>query len=177
MVKHNNATMPSVPEAMRSYTKKISLGERTRDQIDLEIELQRVAAAHGFCPVIHCVEHGAEECSVTMDYCGESLAAIYGEAASDVPEELFQQVHDIVATLFEVEGIEYIDITAYNFTVMDIARSGEASTGRVNVIDFGDAYYTRPRERDSSSPPRPVNHFLAQFLQEYGARRWNDDFA
>lgn len=86
---------------------------------------------------------------------GNTIYELYGDQPKDVPSSIWKQIHSIVAILFS-NDIHYIDITPYNFMV-------EESTGKVYVIDFGDAYICR------------VNWFLKEFLE--GERSWNIDFA
>ena len=59
--------------------------------------------------------------------------------------------------LYYEEGIEYIDITGYNFIEKD---------NKVYIIDFGDAIYTKSHIE--------MNWFLSYFLG--GHNGWNPDF-
>lgn len=64
----------------------------------------------------------------------------------------------MVRTLFEEEGIEYIDITPYNFL---------ENEGELYMIDFGDARYI-PTNIE-------MDWFLKEFLED-GVNSWNPDF-
>ena len=120
----------------------------------LEIELQDIAASYGFAPKIHHVDGNV----VQMDsIAGLCLADQYTDNPTKIPKKIWSEIHRIVSILFEREGIEYVDITGYNFI--------EDNDGKIWILDFGDAYYTNGK----------VNWFLKEFLDEpYG---WNPDFA
>jgi len=124
----------------------------------LEIELQKISAGYGWTPKI-LAENYLE---VEMEFVdGVSLYDIYGDNANNIPEWIWQDIFHILTVLYECEGIEYVDITPFNFI--------EAG-GKIWIIDFGHAYYTPQVAGDP-----PANWFLRDFLdQEYG---WNPDFA
>jgi tRNA A-37 threonylcarbamoyl transferase component Bud32 len=120
---------------------------------ELEVELQTIATRHGFAPMIWDTEIVNGKIIITMDHLGsENLDDTYGE---EIPEEVWDEIRRIVRTLYEEEGIEYIDITPYNFIEKD---------GKIYVIDFGDAKYT------DGEP----NWFLNEFLD--GENSWNPDY-
>ena len=119
---------------------------------ELEIELQRVASTHGFCPNV-ISSNGLEFEMEMID--SPCLADKYGE---NVPEWIWKEISRILAVLYECEGIEYIDITPYNFIEKD---------KKIWIIDFGHAYYTK-------SPETPENWFLHEILDGYIG--WNPDF-
>ena len=125
---------------------------------DLEIDLQRIASSYGFAPKIREVCKFADRYEVTMDKIdGMSLADKYSDDPKEIRKEIWDQIHAILTKLYELEGIEYIDITGYNFIKKD---------SDVHIIDFGHALYTKAGQ---------CNWFLRSFLDgEYG---WNPDFA
>ena len=141
------------------FTKFIKFSEkRGLKETALEVELQNVAAKHKFCPVIHSVQWATDGCTISMDNLDAMcLADKYGDKESDLPPAIWAKIHKILSTLYEVEGIEYIDITPYNFIEKD---------GVIYIIDFGDAYYTKSE--------KTVNWFLRDFLD--GCYGWNPDF-
>jgi serine/threonine-protein kinase RIO1 len=96
-----------------------------------------------------------------MENAGQCLAALYSDDPKKIPKAFWQQIRHILEVLYEVEGIEYIDITSYNFT---------EKNGKIYIIDFGDAHYTK-----KSRGEKPANWFLRDFLE--GAYEWNPDFA
>ena len=132
--------------------------KRTWLHADKEIELQKIAAAYGFAPNIHDVKKFPDRYEVTMDKIDNMcLADMYSEDPKKIPRYIWHEIHSILTILYEREGIEYIDITGYNFIEKD---------NKVYIIDFGDAKYTQPGQ---------VNWFLKHFLDgDYG---WNPDFA
>lgn len=132
------------------------------DAIQLEAELQSVSASHGFSPKIDSVS----ETHICMeDLQSPCLADEYGDDPNDIPEWIWMCIRDMLTTLYEVEGIEYVDITPYNFIL-----KGE----RVYVIDFGHAYYRKCNQSSLLSQTAPENWFLRDFLD--GQNSWNPDF-
>ena len=85
------------------------------------------------------------------------LADTYGEDPEDTPEHVWDSIRAMLTILYEEEGIEYVDITPYNFI---------EKNGRVYVIDFGDAKYVDKIEE--------TNWFLSEFLD--GKNSWNPDY-
>ena len=123
---------------------------------DLEIELQQIGAKYKFSPSILRAEKIENKNRVHMEHIdGECLANIYGDDPSNIPKWIWNDIRKIVEILYTEEGIEYIDITGYNFIEKD---------GRIYIIDFGDAKYT-----DGN-----INWFLREFLD--GENSWNPDY-
>jgi tRNA A-37 threonylcarbamoyl transferase component Bud32 len=91
---------------------------------------------------------------------GFCLADLYTDDPTMIPDWIWDEIQRILAILYEREGIEYIDITGYNFVQ-------ETSTNKIWIIDFGHAYYT--------TLETPVNWFLQEVLD--GEKGWNPDFA
>lgn len=141
------------------FKKTILLSEkRGIAETELEIELQQVASKYGFCPKIGCVRSTDTTYEIEMEYITSMcLADMYGDKASELPPYIWPKIHHIIKTLYEEEGIEYVDITPYNFIELN---------DKIYIIDFGDAYYkgTRPR-----------NWFHKEFLENPCS--WNPDFA
>jgi tRNA A-37 threonylcarbamoyl transferase component Bud32 len=141
------------------FKKTIFFSEkRGLDETNLEIELQQLVSKYDFCPKISDAKFSDKGCEITMEKIGSmSLADMYGDKPQDLPTHIWPQIQHIIKTLYEEIGIEYIDITPYNFIEHD---------DKIYIIDFGDAYYkgTRPR-----------NWFHKQFLEDPSS--WNPDFA
>lgn len=141
------------------FKKTIHFSEkRGLAKTELEIELQQVASKYSFCPKINSVKFTDKSCEITMVHIKSMcLADMYGDQPSDLPIGLWSKIHHIIKTLYDEEGIEYIDITPYNFIEHE---------ENIYIIDFGDAYYkgTRPR-----------NWFHKEFLEN--PNTWNPDFA
>ena len=126
----------------------------------LEIELQDIAATYGFAPKITSISDNV----VTMDAIdGSCLADIYTDDPAMIPDAIWFKIEHILAVLFEREGIEYVDITSYNFM--------EDVDGKIWIIDFGDAYYTRENGEEAE------NWFLRSVLSGESGKAWNPDFA
>jgi len=124
----------------------------------LEIELQQVASKYGFCPKISSVKFTDTGCEIMMEQIKSlCLADMYGDQPKSLPPFIWSKIHHIVKTLYDEEGIEYIDITPYNFIEHE---------GKIYIIDFGDAYY---------KGTRPNNWFHKIFLED--PCTWNPDFA
>ena len=131
--------------------------KRTQEKADLEIELQQIASNYTFAPKIHKVEKFPDRYEVTMDKIDNMcLADMYSDDPKEIPQRIWAQINAILTILYEREGIEYIDITGYNFIEQD---------NKVYIIDFGDARYKTGR----------INWFLKDFLS--GQYEWNPDFA
>jgi len=125
---------------------------------ELEIELQTIASKYGFAPRILTI-NGNE---VTMEKInGPCLADLYTDDPTMIPDWIWKEIRRILRVLLEREGIEYIDITSYNFIQ-------ESDTNKIWIIDFGHAHYTKVKEGN------PINWFLQDILD--GVRDWNPDF-
>lgn len=130
--------------------------EVSSDGSDMEIELQRIAAGYGFSPKIIDVQNAGDVTRIYMENLEEEpLSGKYGDDPDDIPDWIWDEIRGMVSILFEEEGIEYRDITPYNFIEKD---------EKVFMIDFGDAKYT------DGEP----NWFLAEFLE--GENSWNPDY-
>ena len=123
----------------------------------LEIELQQIASNYGFSPKVLSVNGLVFEME---DLAAFSLADKYGDKIDDIPDMIWDEIIRILSALYEVEGIEYIDITPYNFI---------ETQGKVWIIDFGHAFYT-------TEAKKPTNWFLREVLDS-NEKGWNPDFA
>jgi tRNA A-37 threonylcarbamoyl transferase component Bud32 len=128
------------------------------DQLQHEVELQTISASHGFSPKILGIGEVKGKHYIYMeDLEEECLADMYGDKEEDIPAWVWFEIRHIVTTLLEEEGIEYMDITPYNFIQKD---------GKIHIIDFGDAQYTNKNI--------PTNWFLQEFID--GENSWNPDY-
>ena len=132
-------------EMKKVFTKTVETG------IELEAELQSIAARYGFAPQ---VLDTTDKTISMVDLDALCVADKYG--VTTCPDWIFDQIRNIIHTLLNEEGIEYRDITGYNF----IEREGV-----VSIIDFGHARYIEGRD---------VDEFVQKFLD--GANEWNPDF-
>lgn len=129
-------------------------GKTTRELIDNEIKLQRRAAKLKLTPKI--IDYFWDESTayILMERIeGKSLYDLYGDKSKDVPTKIFDQIRDILEKLYSA-GIEYSDISSYNFMIN--------TTGKMFVIDFGHAKEIK------------INWFLRDFLD--GVNEFNPDF-
>jgi len=133
-------------------------------KITREIEMQESAYKYGFTPKIisskihYNKEDGKYIGNITMENIfAMCIADKYGEDPSGVPKLIWDQIRAILKILYHEEGIEYIDITGYNFI---------EKNGKVYIVDFGDAVYTKK--------DKEINWFLGYFLG--GHNGWNPDF-
>ena len=124
-----------------------------------EVCFQKIAAELGISPEIHDIVKGSDIWIVTMDDLNSdnTLSNIYGEDSNKIPDWIWTEIRYILNTLVDY-GIEYVDITPYNFMEVD---------DKIFVIDFGDANYIRKEV--------PMNWFLKEFLDGYNG--WNPDFS
>ena len=128
----------------------------TKAQIRNEIMLHQIGADLGISPCIYDTNIEQTPQPAPEDYYiiikrihGMTVADYYGD---DVPVKAWNEIRRLIQLLFD-NGVEYIDISPYNFMV-------EEATGKIYVIDYGHA--------------RPINWFLREFLE--GAKAWNPDF-
>lgn len=138
------------------WSKKLNIKD---DKASKEIGLQQIAANYGFSPKVQSfTEIDDDHIMLHMDKIdGSTLYELYGDDPEYIPEEVWDEIRVMVETLYHDEGIQYIDITPYNFM---------KSADRLYMIDFGDAEYT--------NDDGDVNWFLQEFLD--GENMWNPDF-
>ena len=147
---------------MSQYYKMVLADEERK--ISREIEMQEIAANYGFSPKIikFQISFNKEDSkyigNITMENLNElCIADRYGEDPRNIPKIIWDQIRVILRILYDEEGIEYIDITGYNFI---------DKNGKVYIIDFGDAIYKKKNKE--------MNWFLSYFLG--GHNGWNPDF-
>ena len=144
---------------MTIFTKIITYDDNfIEEDAENEIELQKIASKYNFVPKILNTKFEDERCIIEMeDLEASNLANIYGEKIEDIPENIWNSIHIILKILLEEEGIEYVDITPYNFIEKD---------NKVYIIDFGHAYYTDLVD---------INPFLNDIIYK-GMKSWNPEF-
>ena len=86
------------------------------------------------------------------------ISDYYGEKSSDISDELFDKIRNIIKLLYE-NYIEYPDITGYNFIEKD---------NKVWIIDFGHASFNPSIYQNTSDP------FVLKFINGYNG--WNPNF-
>jgi RIO-like serine/threonine protein kinase len=88
---------------------------------------------------------------------GMNLSDQYGDDATDIPNEIFEQVVKIVRNLV-LHNIEYPDLTGYNFI--------EDTDGKVWIIDFGHSKMMSTKHIDNIHIQNICN----------GYKKWNPEF-
>ena len=134
---------------MDQYIKILEINEKKDlGKIDLEIDLQNwVSKKYNFCPKINSIKYNKNSVVITMNKIdGETLYEKYSDDPKKIP-------------LFYEEGIEYVDISPYNFIIKN---------NKVYIIDFGDAYWC-------NKDCKITNWFLYDFIID-GYNGYNPDF-
>ena len=88
---------------------------------------------------------------------GMNLSDQYGDDATDIPNEIFEQVVKIVRNLV-LHNIEYPDLTGYNFV--------EDCDGKVGIIDF---------EHSNMMTTKEVTNIHIRNICN-GCKEWNPEF-
>tara|TARA_B100001175_G_C19216990_1_gene498724 strand:- start:56 stop:502 length:447 start_codon:yes stop_codon:yes gene_type:complete len=91
-----------------------------------------------------------------------NLSDNYGEEASDIPDNIFNEVVNIIQTL-ALNGIEYPDITGYNF-IEDSSKLCDKL--KIWIIDFEHATLMKTSKIE--------NIHIKNFCN--GIKEWNPDF-
>ena len=123
-------------------------------EVKREAKLQKRAANIGLSPVVHRVTRN----TITMENLQEMcIADKYGEQIRMIPKWIRDEIVEILWTLYADYGIQYIDVTPYNFIEKD---------GRVWIIDFGHA-----KENVELLDP-----YLCRIFDTWKLTRWNPRF-
>ena len=94
-----------------------------------DVDLQQMAVNMGLSPIIYCTDM---ESYIEMEDLEEmNIADKYGNEIYDIPEYILDQIYSIILRLYKECGIQYIDVTPYNFI---------EKKGKVWIIDFSKAY-------------------------------------
>lgn len=144
---------------MNLFIKKLFCSKQAAQ---LEYELQSyISSKYYFTPKTLSINWIDTHVEIVMEKIkAQTLFERFGDETTDIPDWVWFEMRRIVTLLYTEEGIEYIDITPYNFMI-DV-------NDKIWIIDFGHAYYT-----DVS---RPINWFLTEFIYEE-VKNFNPDFA
>jgi tRNA A-37 threonylcarbamoyl transferase component Bud32 len=135
------------------FTKNVS--DRSEEEIRREIELQTRASRKGLAPKILKTDR---KTFIKMEKIEQmNIADMYGENFNALPTAIKEGIYTILYRLYHECDIEYVDVTPYNFI--------EDTTGRLWVIDFGDAIPVRR------------NWYINEVLMNKHLAGWNPDFA
>ena len=122
-------------------------------EIVREARLQQISANLGLSPKVLKTD---KKTFIEMEKIDDmALAYRYGYDVEELPDDIRKQVYDLVETLYD-HGIQYIDITPYNFIEKD---------GKVWIIDFGHA-----------SNRKRLCPYLKKMFNEGYLHEWNADF-
>jgi len=145
-----------------SWIKKISFDKIDKASVQLEFELQTyIGYKYDFTPKTNSITYFKDSVEILMDLVknGRTLAEHFSDEPDNIPKWVWDEIRKIIRILYYQEGIEYIDITPYNFMI--------DSNNKIWIIDFGHAYYT-----DIS---KPMNWFLSEFIYDE-LNSFNPDF-
>ena len=147
----------------KTYIKSLPYSKVPKAAAQLEYELQTyIGSKYEFTPKTNSITWLTNTVEISMDLVpnGSTLADRFSDDPQDIPQWVWDEMRRIIKILYYEEGIEYIDITPYNFMI--------DSNDKIWLIDYGHAYYT-----DQS---KPINWFLCEFI--YGeVKSFNPDFA
>ena len=133
-----------------------NISSLSEEQIKNEVCLQRKAALLGLCPKIISSDY---KTYIDMEDLGQMcIADMYGEDIKDIPKNILIDMYDILRRLYIECGIEYIDVTPYNFIETE---------DKLWVIDFGHA---RNVVHDKK------NWFVNEMFKSHTVLQWNPDF-
>lgn len=129
------------------------------DKVQQEVLLQMFSSNEGFSPNVQKIVPGENGTSIIwMDAIeGKTLYELYGDSPHDIPPGLWNRIRLNLQVLYIEYGIQYVDVTPYNF-MMD-------SNDRLWIVDFGDA----------TIHEKELNWFLVDLFD--GRDEWNSDFA
>ena len=87
---------------------------------ELEVDIQtKISLLYDFVPKIYKVIRNGKNQKIIMENIDDMcLADKYGDKSSDIPKNIWNQIRSIISLLYYREGIEYIDITPYNFNYL-----------------------------------------------------------
>jgi RIO-like serine/threonine protein kinase len=147
---------------MSNFTKIQQYNKVSADKAFAEYKLQKdLSTKYDFIPKIYSLTLYSTHSEMLMEKIdGLNLFEKFSDDPEDIPQSIWNQMRTIVNTLYYEQGIQYIDITPYNFMI--------DSNDKLWIIDFGHAYY--------SNHNKQINWFLEQFIFD-GINQFNPDFA
>ena len=136
------------------YTKHF----QTESEEDVVREARLQTIAHEFVATPRILE--CQPTFITMEHVdGMTVADMYGSDIRRVPHAVKREIYEIVHTLYKKAGIQYIDVTGYNFLI-------DENTGGIWVIDFGHA----------RQQLEPLDPYLERLFKMERLTRWNSVF-
>jgi RIO-like serine/threonine protein kinase len=137
---------------MKSFIKRFH-PSTPYERIRMEARFQRVSASLGLSPIVIRCNRNAIVMEHLQTPC---LADVYGDDIDELPEWIQESILDILYTLY-CHGIEYVDVTPYNFIEKD---------GVVWVLDFGHARQVGDE----------IESYLNELFVNWKLTKWNPDF-
>lgn len=122
--------------------------------------MQCIAAKLGHAPEVIKYDQGTK--TLSMKKLPMCICDMYGANAKDVPKGIWIEIKKIVSDLYD-HGLEYVDITGYNFI--------EDESGRVWIIDFGHC-----KKRDVADADSKPDAFVQRFITDAEFCEWNPEF-
>jgi len=144
------------------WIKKIPCEKIPKASVQLEYDLQTyIGSKYNFTPKTNLITYYKDCVEISMDLIdnGCTLADHFSDDPENIPKWVWDEIRRIIRILYYEEGIEYIDITPYNFMI--------DSNNKIWIIDFGHAYYT--------DIAKPMNWFLSEFIYDE-LNSFNPDF-
>jgi RIO-like serine/threonine protein kinase len=131
---------------------------QSESEEDVRREARLQTIAHEFVSTPRILD--CQPTSITMERVdGMTVADMYGADIRRVPHALKREMYEMIHTLYKKAGIQYIDVTGYNFVI-------DENTGQLWIIDFGHA-----REQLV-----PLNPYLERLFKMERLTRWNSIF-
>jgi hypothetical protein len=102
------------------WIKKIPCDKVSKASVQLEYELQTyIGTKYIFTPKINTITYFKDCVEISMDLIenGCTLAEHFSDDPDNIPKWVWDEIRRIIRILYYEEGIEYIDITPYNFMI------------------------------------------------------------
>jgi tRNA A-37 threonylcarbamoyl transferase component Bud32 len=122
-------------------------------EVRREAQLQKRAATLGLSPAVRHISAKSIRMENLREMC---IADKYGEQVRMIPQWIRKEIVEILWTLYADLGIQYVDVTPYNFIEKD---------GRVWIVDFGHAH-----DNETLDP------YLERIFDTWRLSRWNPRF-
>ena len=118
------------------FIKTLPYNKVSKSSAQLEYEIQNyLASKYDFVPKIDTILFLNTYTEIKMQKInGFTLADKISDEPTEIPIWIWNEIRRIIKILYYEEGIEYIDITPYNFMI--------DANDKIWLIDFGHAYYT-----------------------------------
>ncbi len=148
----NKKHIYSVKEKKNWFIKVMEYNNTNLSKIKNEIDIQKIASNYNLSPKIIDHINSNNNVFIIMEKIdGYMIYDLYGDNHKDIPNNIWIDIRNVILQLYKI-GIEYVDISPYNFMY--------DNNNKLHVVDFGHA--------------RKINWFLIDFLD--GLNEWNPDY-